>query len=66
MNITKNSEIKYRFNNPTYLGDERFSIVNTRCNSIVSGSHIGFTSKIDSILASIGEFFEREAFMPIC
>ncbi|MBU3228913.1 YcaO-like family protein [Clostridium algidicarnis] len=64
MDIIRNTEIKYRYNNPTYLNDTRFSFVFSKNNSIVSGSCINFDSKIPAILASVGEFLERERFMP--
>lgn len=64
MNIVRNIDVICGFNNPTYLKDERLSLVISRANSIVSGSGINFDSKKSSILASIGEFFEREIFMP--
>lgn len=64
MNLTRNIEVKSRLTNPIFLKDKRFSSIISEDNAIVSGGHIDFNSKISNVLAAIGEFFERERFMP--
>ncbi|WMM24462.1 YcaO-like family protein [Tissierella sp. MB52-C2] len=65
MDIVRNVDVKYRFIEPVYLNDKRLGQINAINNPMVSGGSLNiFGAKMPTILASIGEFFERERMMP--
>lgn len=65
MDIVRSVDVKYRFIEPVYLNDKRLGQVSAINNPIVSGGTLNnFGAKTPTILASIGEFFERERMMP--
>lgn len=65
MDIVRSIDIKYNFNNPIYLSENRSGAINAINNPIISGGTWNvFGCKTLTILASIGEFLERERMMP--
>lgn len=64
MDIIRNIDAMFHYNNPTYLNSPKYGEVTSLCNPSFSGSSVNFDSKVNIILASIGEFLERERFLP--
>lgn len=65
MDISRSVDIKHRFSEPIYLNNKRFGQISVINNSTVSAGSLNiFGGKIPTILASVGEFFERERMMP--